>query len=85
MATQVSILAWRIPCVEEPGGYSPWGGKEPDTTEQLKNNELLKTYVIPNVFEVVYKIKLGLPGGAGSKEPACQCRLDVRDMGSDPG
>jgi len=35
MATQVSILAWRIPCVEEPGGYSPWGGKEPDTTERL--------------------------------------------------
>ena len=31
MATHSSILAWRIPWTEEPGGYSPWGGKESDT------------------------------------------------------
>ena len=42
-------------------------------------------HVIPNVFEVVYKIKLGFPGGTGGKEPTCQCRLDVRDVGSIPG
>ena len=24
----------------------------------------------------------GFPGGASGKEPACQCRLDVRDHGS---
>ena len=24
-ATHSSVLAWRIPWVEEPGGYSPWG------------------------------------------------------------
>ena len=31
-----SILAWRIPWIEEPGGlHSPWGHKESDTTEQL--------------------------------------------------
>ena len=36
MATPSSILAWRIPWTEEPGGlYSPWGRKESDTTEQL--------------------------------------------------
>ena len=33
MATHSSILAWRIPRTEEPGGYSPWGRKESDTTE----------------------------------------------------
>ena len=33
MATHSSILAWRIPWTEEPDGYSPWGHKEPDTTE----------------------------------------------------
>ena len=36
MATHSSILAWRIPM--DRGslvGYSPWGHKEPDTTEQL--------------------------------------------------
>ena len=35
MTTHPSILAWRIPGTEEPGGCSPWGHKESDTTEQL--------------------------------------------------
>ena len=33
MATRSSILAWKIPWTEEPGGPSPQGGKELDTTE----------------------------------------------------
>ena len=33
MATDSSILGWRIPWTEEPGGYSPWGPKELDMTE----------------------------------------------------
>ena len=32
MATHSSILAWRIPWTEEPGGYSPWSCKKSDTT-----------------------------------------------------
>ena len=35
MATPSSVLAWRIPWTEEPGGYSPWGRKESDMPEQL--------------------------------------------------
>ena len=35
MATHSSILAWRIPWMEEPGRYSPWGHKESDTTENF--------------------------------------------------
>ena len=35
MATHSSILAWRIPRTEEPGGYRLWGHKESDATEQL--------------------------------------------------
>ena len=36
MATHSSILPWRIPWTEEPGGlYSLWGRKESDTTERL--------------------------------------------------
>ena len=35
MATHSSTLAWKIPWTEEPGGYSPWGRKESDTTERL--------------------------------------------------
>ena len=33
IATHSSILHWRIPWTEEPGGYSPRGRKELDTTE----------------------------------------------------
>ena len=36
MATHYSILAWRIPWTEEPGGYSLRGGKELDTPERLQ-------------------------------------------------
>ena len=36
MATHSSILSWKIPWREEPGGlHSSWGRKESDTTEQL--------------------------------------------------
>ena len=35
MATHSSILAWRISWTQEPDGYSPWGLKKSDTTEQL--------------------------------------------------
>ena len=36
MATHSSILAWKTPWREEPGGlYSPWGHAESDTTEVL--------------------------------------------------
>ena len=33
MATHLSILAWRIPWTEEPGGLQSMGGKELGTTE----------------------------------------------------
>ena len=33
MATHSSILAWRTPWREKPGGCSPWIHKELDTTE----------------------------------------------------
>ena len=35
MATHSSILAWRIPWIEEHGGLQLWGRKELDTNEQL--------------------------------------------------
>ena len=35
MATHSSILAWRIPQTEEPGGLQSRGHKESDTTERL--------------------------------------------------
>ena len=35
MATHSSVLAWRIPWTEEPGGHTPWGCQELDIIEQL--------------------------------------------------
>ena len=35
MATHSSILAWRIPWTEEPGGLQSLGRRESDTTERL--------------------------------------------------
>ena len=38
IATHSSVLAWRIPQTEEPGGlYSPWGHRESGRTEQLSH------------------------------------------------
>ena len=38
MATHSSILAWRIPWTEEPGGLQCRGGEESDTAEQLNSS-----------------------------------------------
>ena len=40
MATHSSILAWKMPWTEEPGGYSPWGHNELDTIDWLTHTEL---------------------------------------------
>ena len=44
VATHSSILAWEIPWTEEPGGFSPWGCKELDMTEQLSANTHTHTH-----------------------------------------
>ena len=51
MASQSSLLAWRIPRTEESGGLQSWGLKELDTTEQLKHN--LKRYMHPMVHSSI--------------------------------
>ena len=42
MATHSSVLAWKIPWMEEPGGYRPRGRKESDTTERQSANYYAK-------------------------------------------
>ena len=45
MATHASLLAWRIPWTDDPGGlYSPRGCQESDTTEWLT---LFNLYTLP--------------------------------------
>ena len=47
-ATHSSILAWRIPWTEEP--YSPWGRKEPDTTERVTHISMVHSSRFMNQF-----------------------------------
>ena len=53
MATHSSILAWRIPWMEEPGlvGYSLWGHKELNTTENththIHTHTHTHTHILP--------------------------------------
>ena len=68
MATHFSILAWKIPCTEEPGGYSPWRRKESDMTE-LRSLHLTHSKHSVNAVTI-----LGLPRWLSGKESACQCR-----------
>ena len=44
MATHSNILAWRMNPHGQRSleGYSPWGQKEPDTTEQLSTHASIK-------------------------------------------
>ena len=53
MATHSSILAWEIPRTRSLAGYSQWGCKEPDMTEQLST-----AYCLPNnplATHILYK------------------------------
>ena len=48
LAPQSSILVWRIPWTEEPGGLrSPWGHKELDTPEWLSTHTQMESYLQP--------------------------------------
>ena len=49
MATHSSILAWRIPWTEEPGGC-----KESDMTEQLIHTRFLETLACDALFLWVF-------------------------------
>ena len=42
MTTHSSILTWKIPWTEDREGYSPWGPKELDMTEQLTLSKILE-------------------------------------------
>ena len=51
--THSSVLAWRTPWIEQSGGYSPWGRKESDTTEQLTHTHMLQKNIYI-IFHILY-------------------------------
>ena len=50
MTIHSSMLAWRIPWMEEPGGYNPWGPKELDMAEWLTLSKLSHTLTTTLLF-----------------------------------
>ena len=44
MATYSSILAWKIPWTENPGGLQSMGHKESDTTEQISVSACVRAH-----------------------------------------
>ena len=51
IATDTSILAWRIPWTEEPGGLQFMGSQRVNTTKWLTHNQATKQYI--NVYVCV--------------------------------
>ena len=52
MAPHSSIPSGIIPWTEEPGGYSPWGHKQLDTTELLSTTQ----YIYFSFFFLEYNV-----------------------------
>ena len=46
MATHSSILAWKIPWIEEPGRLQSTGSQELDTTWRLNHNHFLQFFCL---------------------------------------
>ena len=56
MATHSSILAWKIPWTEEPGGLqSTVSQKESDMTEQINNNSIKSSCELKFYFLTIGK------------------------------
>ena len=72
MATHSSILAWRIPWIEEPGGLKSMRSQESDTTEQLNNR--------PKMSKV--SLSLGLPATLPLKPPRKAQHTGYQHIGS---
>ena len=69
MATHSSILAWRIPRMEEPGRLQSMGCKELDTTKLLT-----LFYTHTHTYIHMHTHKYVLSWWLSGEEPVCQCR-----------
>ena len=54
MATHPSILAWRIPGTEKPGGCCLWGSTELDTTEATQQQHHLEAQYDYMRYEIIW-------------------------------
>ena len=75
MATQSSILAWKVPWTE-PMGYSPGGHKESDMTEQLSTHTYICIIYLLAAFD--FEMPNKFPDSSAGKESVC----NAGDLGS---
>ena len=79
MVTHSSILTWRIPWTEEPGGLQPSGSWRVRHDWVTKHSTAQCVYVNPKLLIYLpHPTPLAFPGGASGKEPACQCMRHKR-------
>ena len=80
MATHSSILAWRIPWIEELAGYSPWRREELDTTEQLTVSLFIfiHVYVCVCVCVSMYTVEPGVGNGNPLQYSCLENPMDSR-------
>ena len=63
MATHSSTLVWKIPWMEGPGSYSPWGLEESDMSERFHFHALEKEMATHSSV-LAWRIPgMGKPGG----------------------
>ena len=58
MATHLSILAWRSPWAEEPGGLQSLGLQESDTTDNRRLGHFRVSAVVTNAAEILIRFRL---------------------------
>ena len=56
MATQLSILAWKIQWTEEPGGLQSMGRKESDVTEHAHTHTGLYIFSAHNLISIFLRV-----------------------------
>ena len=77
MGTHSSILAWRIPRTEGPGGCSPWGCKESDKAEHNSSQPSPAGGLVSDLHA------LWLPPGSlpAPRSECCPRQASVRNWG----
>ena len=85
MATHSSILAWKIPWTEEPGGLQSMGsqsvGHDWVTQHSAQHMEGYSNITHEStciIYIYLYMHKLGFPCEVSGKESSCQCRRHKR-------
>ena len=79
-ATHSSILAWKIPWMEEPGRLQSMGSGLENSMNRIAHGVTKSQTQLSNFHFTLFQ---GFPGGTSGKEPACQHRRH-KQPGFDP-